>query len=280
MNIVTIMLESYNDFSKFDLDFNVDVYGPFESIKENAYSGELVTNIFGGGTIDTERAFLTGIKDLPSFKSSTNSYVWYLKNQGYYTEAMHPCYGWFYDRRNIDTYLGFDNFYYLENYYGEIVSDEALFEDVINHYEEHVSSSSQPYFSFTVTYQNYGPYAYGPLDEVEYLVKEDSYNEETYYNANNYFRGVADTNVQLQKLIAYFESREEPVVVVLFGDHNPMLGENLAGYSMLNINLDLDTDEVSITTILHHISFGAIKVQKKLSVFPFWEKAKRSARII
>lgn len=243
VNIVTIMLESYNDFSKFDLDFNVDVYGPFESIKENAYSGELVTNIFGGGTIDTERAFLTGIKDLPSFKSSTNSYVWYLKNQGYYTEAMHPCYGWFYDRRNIDTYLGFDNFYYLENYYGEIVSDEALFEDVINHYEEHVSSSSQPYFSFTVTYQNHGPYAYGPLDEVEYLVKEDSYNEETYYNANNYFRGVADTNVQLQKLIAYFESREEPVVVVLFGDHNPMLGENLAGYSMLNINLDLDTDE-------------------------------------
>ena len=119
VNIVTIMLESYNDFSKFDLDFNVDVYGPFESIKENAYSGELVTNIFGGGTIDTERAFLTGIKDLPSFKSSNKFICVVFENQGYYTEAMHPCYGWFYDRRNIDTYLGFDNFYYLENYYGE-----------------------------------------------------------------------------------------------------------------------------------------------------------------
>ena len=52
------MLEAYNDFSKFDeIEFAIDPYKELHEIESEAYHGELVTNIFAGGTVDTERKF-------------------------------------------------------------------------------------------------------------------------------------------------------------------------------------------------------------------------------
>ena len=56
VNIMGIMLEAYNDFTKFGTpELATDVYAVWHQLEEEGYSGNLVTNIFGGGTIDTER---------------------------------------------------------------------------------------------------------------------------------------------------------------------------------------------------------------------------------
>lgn len=58
VNVISIMLEAYNDFSKFEeVEFTKNPYESLYKIKEESVSGELVTNIFAGGTVDTERKF-------------------------------------------------------------------------------------------------------------------------------------------------------------------------------------------------------------------------------
>ena len=163
VNVIAIMLEAYNDFSKYEsIDFTEDIYSKFHEIQEKSISGNLVTSIFGGGTIVTERNFLTGYYSFPKFRTATNSYVWYLKEQGYKTEASHPITGSFYNRRSINMNLGFDNYYYLENRYDKYeekyYTDGILFNTIISDYEKSVKED-KPYFHFAVTYQNHGPYS-------------------------------------------------------------------------------------------------------------------------
>lgn len=247
VNIISIMLESYNDFSKFGvLDFNVDVYRYWHELQKESYSGELVTNIFVGGTVDTERCFLTGYTALFNFRRNVNSYVHYFREQGYTVEGSHPCYGWFYNRQNVNKYLGFDNYYFYENLYselsgGKIADDDILFPQIIKLYEEN-KKENKPYFSFNVTYQNHGPYPADRKADTEY-VKNKGYTEEEYNILNNYIEGIYHTNRELEQFIDYFRNEEKPVVIILFGDHNPWLGDNNSVYSAMGVNFDLSTEE-------------------------------------
>lgn len=95
-----------------------------------------------------------------------------------------------------------------------------------------------PYFNFSVTYQNHGPYASNNYEGKEYFFDyNDNYNIENYNTINQYFSGIKKTDEALKKLIDYFEKEEEPVIVIFFGDHNPYLGDD--GYYDFNIDLDV-----------------------------------------
>jgi len=245
VNIIAIMLEAYNDFSKFDsIKFEKDIYKKFHEIQDKSISGKLVTTIFGGGTIVTERNFLTGYYDRPNFRKNTNSYVWYFKEQGYNTEAKHPFYGAFYNRITANFNMGFDNFDYYENKYStmqeDILNDNNLFNDIIKGFEKS-KVENKPYFNFSVTYQNHGPYKSEIYNNKEYYIKKDNMSDEGYNIINEYFTGIKATNDALYNLINYFEKEEEPTIIILFGDHNPYLGENALSYNELGINMDIST---------------------------------------
>ena len=247
VNIISIMLEAYNDFSQFDgVDLSIDVYANFHELQKESLHGNLVTNIFAGGTVNTERAFLTGFNTHPKYYRDTNSFVWYLKEQGYRTEAMHPITGSFYNRRNINEYLGFDSYDHYDNKYRYIqevyLADMNFFDYIIEGYENSVKNR-QPYFNFSVTYQNHGPYSTERLVKDDYLKKKASYDEGTYNIINNYLSGIYKTDQAIKKIVDYFRKEEEPVILIIFGDHNPWLGEDHYGYDMLGINLDLSTVE-------------------------------------
>lgn len=246
VHIIAIMLEAYNDFSKFpQIEFTKDVYAVWRELKGESYSGQLVTNIFAGNTVNTERSFLTGFTYLRNFRKPVASYVHYLQEQGYIVEGSHPSYDWFYNRKNINEYLGFKNYYFFENYYskkanGEIANDKILFSEIIQLYEKQ-KSTKQPYFSFHVTYQNHGPYP--TTNSSQTFIKNKGYSDETIHILNHYFAGIYDTNEQIKTLIDYFRAEDEPVVIVLFGDHNPWLGDHNRVYHELGINIDVSTEE-------------------------------------
>ena len=247
VNIIGIMLEAYNDFSEFEnVELNIDVYEEFHKLQEESIHGKLVTNVFAGGTIDTERGFLTGYKNHPKYYKKTNSFLWYFKEQGYKTESMHPITGSFYNRKNVNEYMGFDNFDHYDNKYGAIqgnyLMDMEFFDYVIEGFESS-KKEKQPYFHFSVTYQNHGPYADKKDIDTEYLVKKDNYNESDYNIMNNYLNGINQTGKALKKLFDRFRNEEEPVIIVFFGDHNPWLGKDNSVYNMLDINLDLEEVE-------------------------------------
>ncbi len=247
INIISVMLEAYNDFSEFeDVDLNVDIYEEFHKLQKESAHGKLITNTFAGGTIDAERAFLTGYHSHPKYFNDTNSFVWYLKEQGYRTEAMHPFTGSFYNRRNINNYLGFDKYDHYDNKYNQIqeahLMDMDFFDFIIEGFENS-KRDNKPYFNFSVTYQNHGPYSDEKLTDTQYLVKKEHYDDPTYNIMNNYMAGIKQTDEALKKMFDYFRNEEEPVMIVVFGDHNPWLGPDNSVYKMLDIDLDLGNVE-------------------------------------
>lgn len=248
VNVIGIMLEAYADFEKFDtLDIDTSVYKFLRDIRKEALYGELVTDIFAGNTITTERAFLTGFSDLPNFRKDTNSYVRYLKSQGYYCEGSHPCFNWFYNRKNVNSHIGFDNYYFSEDTYKAMSGydtspDRILMPNIIKLFEEREDKSS-PYFSFNVSYQGHGPYSTEqPYYENTYCTS-DTAEESTIFMLNNYLDSIKSTNDALDEFINYFRSCDDPFIIVFFGDHMPWMGNNNSGYSDLELNLDVGTEE-------------------------------------
>ena len=63
VDLITIQLEAFADFSRFENVEGIDwesAYAAYHALEAESLSGDLITNIFAGGTVDTERAFLTG----------------------------------------------------------------------------------------------------------------------------------------------------------------------------------------------------------------------------
>ena len=245
VNIIAIMLEAYNDFSKFDsITFTDDVYEKLHEIEENSLHGNIVVDIFGGGTVSTERHFITGFYEFPSFRKETNSYARYFKEQGYIVEAMHPIYGAFYNRNTINANLGFDNYWNYENKFwsyngwASFANDNELYSEIIKGLEE-ANANNEYYFNFSVTYQNHGPYESTSL--IESYIENKDYSSETYNTINNYLRGIKDSNEALYELVEYLDNYDEPTILIFFGDHNPYLGEGTNAYEELGITMDLST---------------------------------------
>ncbi len=246
INIISIMLEAYQDLSIFEsVSLNKDIYKEFHEIQENSYSGRIISNVFGGGTVNTERSYLTGYYNIPDFRRPTNSFINYFSDEIYYTEAMHPIYGWFYNRRNVDEILGFKNFDYYENRFAKIqtqfLSDSEFFEYIKGGYEQ-AMENEQSYFHFSVTYQNHGPYTTEKIYDDEYLTRTDAMDDETYNMINNYLHGIEGTNYAIKSLIDYFNEQEEPVVILIFSDHNPFLGSDNVGYQQMGIDMNTATE--------------------------------------
>ena len=241
VSIISLMLEAYADLSLFGaLDFTEDVYGPLHRLQADSVSGSLVTNVFGGGTIDTERLFLTGNIYLTSYTSSTNSYVHYLKSQGYQTEGFHAGDMWFYDRRSVNSHLGFDEYYFLDDIENASRLDRDFFPVVYDMYK--TRNTNMPYFNFSVTYQNHGPYANHQTQE-PYLIEHGGMSDESFNILNNYLTGIYDTGLQLESFIDSLRYDPDPVVVLIFGDHVPWLGNAHSVYHELGIDIDMDSEE-------------------------------------
>ena len=70
-----VMLEAFCDLTDFDaiagFDTVQEVYAPWHALEEQSLSGRLLTNIFAGGTVDTEWGFLTGASEHDEYRGAT-----------------------------------------------------------------------------------------------------------------------------------------------------------------------------------------------------------------
>ena len=248
INFISVMLEAYCDFSIYDevFEFKTDPYEFFHELQSESYHGTLITNIFSGGTINTERCFITGSLEMYDYGTDAWSYARYFNDLGYRTEFCHPGYEWYYKRKNVMKYLGFQRENFYEDRYwqpeGEaFMRDDEFLPDLAELLEE---AEGTPYFNFSVTYQNHGPYAEDYLydTEREYIAR-DGLSEGAYNILNNYFWGIKLTDESLRELVERLQDSEEPVVLVLFGDHKPWLGDTSFVYDELGLVLDLSTEQ-------------------------------------
>lgn len=246
VNVISIMREAYADFSQFDIPgLDGSGYDLYHSLEAESYHGTLLTNIFAGGTVDSERCFLTGDYQVKNFRSATNSYLWYLRDQGYTVEGSHPYYQWFYNRQNINSYLGFERYRFYEGDYEKLTSaalpeDSVLYQEV---YQDFVANKAtgKPYFSFNLTVQSHGPYytdAY--YGQYEYLTGD--YSDECKNAMNNYMNAIMQGDAALLALVDQLRADEDPVVLVVFSDHMPWMGDSNVFYEELGLDIDPGTE--------------------------------------
>ena len=250
IDLLVFQLESFCDYTEFGIQGLqpgfYDLYHALES-----YTGDLIVNIIGGGTIDTERCFLTGSTKLFSYYGPTDSFVRMFRELGYKTFFDHTHSGIFYNRDNINEYLGFESFRNYDNYYMDQVdhlldhwmSDSFLFPEVIDQYVEH-AEQGENVFSFTVTTQGHGGYFKVPYEGPEVFWHVDGASEEAEKEINTYFSKLADTQVQLTAAFDRLRDLPYPVAVLVYGDHQPRLRNSEEFYHLSGLNMigtDIET---------------------------------------
>jgi len=233
-NIIVIMNEAFSDLTVLDnFSTNEEVMPFFNDITSNApntISGFLDVSVLGGNTANTEFEFLTGntMAFLPQgsvpyqqyVKDETESLASILKGYGYETYAMHPynAKGW--DRHIVYEHFGFDHFIsktdfekpqLIRNY----ISDQADVDKIKELYES--KDSQKPMFMFNVTMQNHSSYT----DAHENFNPEISVDGSDSFALNQYLSLLRESDKALQDLVTYFDSIEEPTIIVFFGDHQP-----------------------------------------------------------
>lgn len=245
VHLIITMLESYADLSELEsIRFTADPYAEFHALQKESYCGVLYPDTIGGGTINAERAVLTGFSyPQPRYSRNTESYVRYFGAQGYATDGGHPGYEWFYGRSSVNAHLGFDEYHFYEDTYHALTTPEnAYLEEYLNDsgfFEERFAAFEQrdvskPYFSFSVTYQGHSPYADDALNGAEYVSHEDI-SDAAYFTVNNYLNSIADTGKQVSAYVDRFRESEEPVVLVFFGDHKVTFGAGNSYYEEMGV---------------------------------------------
>ena len=235
VNIICIMNESFSDLSTAgEFTTNTD-YMPFwHSLTENTIRGSLCVPVFGSMTSNTEYEFLTGdsISVLPfgsnayqfNVSSGATSLVSTLKDQGYYSVAMHPYPAENWNRNTCYKDFGFDEFYDIEYYEGSeelrnYVSDKADFDKLIEQVENKTDSTDK-LFIFNVTMQNHGGYSQS-FDNFEQEVWLTGDMEGKYPQTDCYLSLIKKSDEAFEYLLDYFKNCDEPTMIVMFGDHQP-----------------------------------------------------------
>ena len=128
--------------------------------------------------------------------------------------------------------MGFNMFKSIEymdqpELYGCYTSDKYITDEIIKMIEE----TEEPVFNITVTMQNHGPYGNFRFEEDQinvHVQTELSYDSN--YFLKNYVQGLYYTDIELNRLVKYLKRSDEPTVILFYGDHLPMLGDDYLAY--------------------------------------------------
>lgn len=239
-NIIVIMNESFSDLSVVgDFETNVDYLFYYHSL--DAIKGYTYTSVYGGATANSEFEFLTGnsIGLLPRgamaytmyMKDGITSLVDILKNNGFYSTAIHTYWKSGYNREKAYDVLKFDEKHFLDEYelndddYHRVYpNDNFTYQKVLDYLNQ---SNHDKNFVFCVTMQNHGGYYIEGHDAEVEVVDEPG----EYYDVEQYLTSLNSSDQALEKLINYYSNSDEPTLIVQFGDHQPKLND--AFYSKL-----------------------------------------------
>lgn len=239
-NIILIMDESYADLRKFEnINYSDNPMKIIDELKqeENCITGEVITPVFRGGTSLPEFEVLTGLTSyfiseqvypfVSYINSDMNSIVRIFNKNNYNTIGIHTNTKTFYNRYMVYNYLGFSQTIFEENienpeYRGNYISDNEMANQIIKAFEDNEGNK----FIFAVTMQNHMKYEMKNYDEHDIEVYSDILSDSEILTLENYTQGIVEANKMYNKLKKYFENCEEDTILIMFGDHLPLLGDS------------------------------------------------------
>lgn len=243
-NVIVIMNETFSDVQNIakylgnEMPTSVPVTPFLDSLSgeaNNVIKGHSLVSVYGGNTANSELEFLSGlsIQFIPRntvaynlYMTQDNSFtiVDMFKNAGYHTFAVHPEDRTNWQREKIYDYFGFDETCFKdgftdltdEDYYRGHVSDQTIYDKLIETYENR--DSDEPLFAFAVTMQNHGGFSSSNFD---YTVTLDGY--ERYTGVQEYLSSINNADRAFQSFVEYFRTVEEDTLILFYGDHQPSL---------------------------------------------------------
>lgn len=233
-SVVCIMNESFADLSIF-AGLHSGYVGPvrFNAIPDVLLRGVSYMSAFGAGTCNSEFEFLTG-HSMAFLGAGVYPYMTYnlapvenlarqFKQLGYRTLAMHPNHGTNWNRENVFADLGFDEFHTIEDFAGapelcRKVTDAATYDACL----EALRTSEEPIFIHDVTMQNHAGYDTGliPAERRLDLACPDV-DAEVKAWTDEYCALVDASDEAFAAFLDSLRALERPVVVVMYGDHQP-----------------------------------------------------------
>lgn len=235
-NLIMIMNESFSDLSALGkIQTDRPYLSFFRSIEKNAIRGTVHSSVYGGYTANSEFEFLTGCtkaflpgnpylqyirEDMPTVISNIKS------RKEYKTAvAIHPFHASGYNRGRVYPLMSFDDFLSLDDFTDptlvrEYVSDASDYQMLEKLYEQ--KGEGESLCLFNVTMQNHSGYT-DTKYRFEAPVKITGITLQQ--EAEQYLSLMKLSDDALRGLIEYFEKVDEPVMIVLFGDHQPHLSD-------------------------------------------------------
>ncbi len=255
-NIIIVMNEAFSDATELpNVSFSEDPIPFFRQMQKENTSGNIVTPVFGGSTAQVEYEVLTGnstyFTDVNNIAYTNYIYEGFpsivdlLNDIGYDTIAIHPYKKDFYSRDIVYRNLGFSEFITEEDFNNSdrirsYITDQEVYEMLISKFND--KKEEKPLFFHVVTMQNHGPYS-SEFDESYIDVESNCLDNDNRSILSEYVYLLKETDNAFKYLIEYFEKVEEPTIIVFFGDHQPILGDNYSLYRQLGVVENGQNDE-------------------------------------
>ena len=231
-NVIAIMNETFSDLSTYPGLEGTTASPAFfrELAGDSLVSGDVYVSAMGGGTCNSEFEFLTGAS-AGNLGGGVYPYVLYdmagvdnlasyFRGLGYSTSAIHPAEAGNWRRDRIYEQFGFDAFDDITTMEGadtfrNLVTDRATYERAL----EKIDKGEEPQFVFDVTIQNHGGYDTGlvPSEDAVHLESDAVDSPEV----DEFLAALHRSDEDLRWLVDELDARDEPTIVVFFGDHQP-----------------------------------------------------------
>ena len=236
-NIIFVQLESFFDPTEVEwLRFSEDPIPNLRKLFSEYSTGYFKVPSVGAGTANTEFEVLTGMS-MRFFGPGEYPYKTYAKTKvlesaasaltslGYGAEALHNNGGNFYSRAQVFNNMGFDHYTSKEfmNILQTTPKGWATDDILVPNIMESMDTTEGQDFVFTISVQGHGDYPTEPtLENPEIIVS--GVEDEGKRNAWEYYvNEVYEMDKFVGQLIDAVESRNEPSVIVFYGDHLPTM---------------------------------------------------------
>jgi phosphoglycerol transferase MdoB-like AlkP superfamily enzyme len=241
-NVIFIMSEAFTDPLYFgEQHFSEDPIPNFRMLFRESMHGMMYSPEFGGGTANVEFEALTGFSRqfLPDNSVAYQLYVkrpipsvaYSFREAGYHATAVHSFYGWYYQRQSVYRYLGFDQFISgefmnLDHQLGTghgYPKDKHMTDTILSQ----IDNTEERDFIHAVTVEAHHPYK--PLTDSKFL-KKGTLPDSTRQFLNSYTEYLHSVDKELGRLVEELKKRNEPTILVYFGDHFPTFLSNAQVY--------------------------------------------------
>lgn len=294
-DIVVIMDEAFSDMGILgEMDCNEDYMPYIHSLQQsdaaNVVTGYLNVSVLGGNTANTEYEFLTGnsMAFLPAGSVPYQQYMWkelptlvsHLEELGYTTSSMHPYYATGWNREKVyGELMGFDAAYFLPDfkniqYVRKYTSDATCFRKIVDILDE----GSQPRFVFNVTMQNHGSYS----KDYDNFIPDVTVEGSDSAILSKYLSLIKKTDTAFEQLTQQLQQRERPVIVLLFGDHQPnsTVANPVLALSGRRVS-DLAGEEADLQYLVPYVMWANFDLDKKAADFaPNGTKSEESSQLL